>query len=54
MPREVHRGIEGIIEDIPDGEDIAACDHLVFVIHGIGGACDIKFRPIHEVTKLKQ
>ncbi len=26
------------------------CDHLVFVIHGIGGACDIKFRPIHEVV----
>ena len=27
-----------------------ACDHLVFVIHGIGAACDIKFRPIHEVV----
>ena len=26
------------------------CDHLVFVIHGIGGACDIQFRPIHEVV----
>ena len=26
------------------------CDHLVFVIHGIGGACDMKFRPIHEVV----
>ena len=50
MPREVHRGIEGIIEDIPDGEDMDSCDHLVFVIHGIGGACDIKFRPIHEVV----
>ena len=48
-PREVHRGIEGIIDDIPDGEDMA-CDHLVFVIHGIGAACDIKFRPIHEVV----
>ena len=40
---------EGIIDDIPDGEDMV-CDHLVFVIHGIGGACDIKFRPIHEVV----
>lgn len=49
VPREVHRGVEGIIDDIPDGEDMK-CDHLVFVIHGIGGACDIKFRPIHEVV----
>jgi phospholipase DDHD2 len=49
VPREVHRGIEGIIDDIPDGEDMA-CDHLVFVIHGIGAACDTKFRPIHEVV----
>ena len=40
---------QGIIDDIPDGEDMV-CDHLVFVIHGIGGACDIKFRPIHEVV----
>ena len=49
VPREVHRGVEGIIDDIPDGEDMT-CDHLVFVIHGIGGACDMKFRPIHEVV----
>ncbi len=49
VPREVHRGVEGIIDEIADGEDMV-CDHLVFVIHGIGGACDIKFRPIHEVV----
>lgn len=49
VPREVHRGVEGIIDDIPDGEDMT-CDHLVFVIHGIGGACDMKFRPIHQVV----
>ena len=25
-------------------------DHLCFVVHGIGAACDIKFRPIAEVN----
>ena len=25
-------------------------DHLCFVVHGIGAACDIKFRPIAEVS----
>ena len=48
VPCEVRRGIEQL-DDIPDGEDMS-CDHLVFVIHGIGGACDMKFRPIHEVV----
>jgi phospholipase DDHD2 len=41
-PRVVHRGLEGLPE-IPDGEP-AEVDHLVFVVHGIGAACDIKFR----------
>jgi phospholipase DDHD2 len=41
-PRVVHRGLEGLPE-IPDGEQ-AEVDHLVFVVHGIGAACDIKFR----------
>ena len=45
----MRRGCDGIIDDVPDGEDMK-CDHLVFVIHGIGGACDMKFRPIHEVV----
>ena len=42
-PREVHRGIDGIIDDVPDGEDMV-CDHLFFVIHGIGKCVKFKFQ----------
>merc|ERR1719244_1539315 len=45
-PRVVHRGLEGL-PDIPDGET-QEVDHLCFVVHGIGAACDIRFRPIAE------
>ena len=64
-PRVVHRGLEGL-PDIPDGETnqvdprpisygvftpiLHQVDHLCFVVHGIGAACDIKFRPIAEVS----
>ena len=48
-PRIVHRGLEGLPE-IPDGEDPGEVDHLVFVIHGIGSACDMKLRSIVGVT----
>lgn len=44
----VHRGLEGL-PDIPDGET-EEIDQLVFVVHGIGAACDIKFRSITEVV----
>merc|ERR1719244_5740 len=47
-PRVVHRGLEGL-PDIPDGET-QEVDHLCFVVHGIGAACDIRFRPIAEVV----
>ena len=47
-PRVVHRGLEGLPE-IPDGEVPDAVDHLVFIVHGIGSVCDIKFRTINEV-----
>jgi len=47
-PQVVHRGLEGL-PDIPDGETVEV-DHIVFVVHGIGAACDIKFRPIAEVV----
>ena len=65
-PRVVHRGLEGL-SDIPDGETnqvgprlvsygvftpiLHQVDHLCFVVHGIGAACDIKFRPIAEVSQ---
>ena len=48
-PRIVHRGLEGLPE-IPDGEAPGEIDHLVFVIHGIGSACDMKLRSIISVT----
>ena len=35
--------------EIPDGES-EDIDHLVFAVHGIGAACDIKFRSITEVV----
>nr|XP_042696307.1 phospholipase DDHD2 isoform X4 [Chrysemys picta bellii] len=44
-PRTVKRGVENISADIPCGEPLQI-DHLVFVVHGIGPACDIRFRSI--------
>ncbi|KAJ6658704.1 hypothetical protein lerEdw1_019864 [Lerista edwardsae] len=44
-PRTVKRGVENISVDIPSGEP-PQIDHLVFVVHGIGPACDIRFRSI--------
>ncbi|KAG7476851.1 hypothetical protein MATL_G00087200 [Megalops atlanticus] len=44
-PRTVKRGLEGIMVDVPEGEP-EMVDHLVFMVHGIGSACDLKFRSI--------
>ncbi|NXC87166.1 DDHD2 Phospholipase, partial [Cercotrichas coryphoeus] len=44
-PRTVKRGVENIPVEIPSGEPLQI-DHLVFVVHGIGPACDIRFRSI--------
>ncbi|XP_062452934.1 phospholipase DDHD2 [Rhea pennata] len=44
-PRTVKRGVENIATEIPNGEPLQI-DHLVFVVHGIGPACDIRFRSI--------
>ncbi|KAL0979314.1 hypothetical protein UPYG_G00183540 [Umbra pygmaea] len=44
-PRTVKRGVDNIITEIPDGEP-ETIDHLVFMVHGIGPACDIRFRSI--------
>ncbi|NWS49690.1 DDHD2 Phospholipase, partial [Probosciger aterrimus] len=44
-PRTVKRGVENIGAEIPNGEPLQI-DHLVFVVHGIGPACDIRFRSI--------
>ncbi|XP_022287855.2 triacylglycerol hydrolase DDHD2-like isoform X2 [Crassostrea virginica] len=45
-PRVVKRGVEDF-QTINDGEPIQI-DHLVFVVHGIGDFCDVKFRNIIE------
>ncbi|XP_028851871.1 phospholipase DDHD2-like isoform X2 [Denticeps clupeoides] len=44
-PRTVKRGIENIAVEIPEGEP-ETVDHLVFMVHGIGPACDLRFRSI--------
>ncbi|KAM9744503.1 triacylglycerol hydrolase DDHD2 isoform 2-T3 [Menidia menidia] len=44
-PRTVKRGVDSISVEIPDGEP-EAVDHLVFMVHGIGPACDLRFRSI--------
>ncbi|XP_066449482.1 phospholipase DDHD2 isoform X2 [Eleutherodactylus coqui] len=44
-PRTVKRGVENISVEIPEGEP-AQIDHLVFMVHGIGPACDLQFRSI--------
>ncbi|XP_010894631.1 phospholipase DDHD2 isoform X3 [Esox lucius] len=44
-PRTVKRSVDNITAEIPDGEP-EKIDHLVFMVHGIGPACDIRFRSI--------
>ncbi|XP_028269033.1 phospholipase DDHD2 [Parambassis ranga] len=44
-PRTVKRGVENISVEIPEGEP-EQVDHLVFMVHGIGPACDLRFRSI--------
>ncbi|KAG7280901.1 hypothetical protein CRUP_009187 [Coryphaenoides rupestris] len=44
-PRTVKRGVNSIFVAIPDGEP-EKIDHLVFMVHGIGPACDLRFRSI--------
>ncbi|KAJ1140024.1 hypothetical protein NDU88_006385 [Pleurodeles waltl] len=46
-PRVVKRGIDDDHDEIPDGE-VPAVDHLVFMVHGIGPVCDLRFRSIVE------
>lgn len=42
----VKRGIDEF--SIDDGEP-EQVDHLLFMIHGIGSACDLRFRPLEDV-----
>lgn len=43
----VKRGIDEF--NIEEGEP-EQIDHLLFMVHGIGGACDLKFRKVEEVV----
>ncbi|XP_054545954.1 SEC23-interacting protein isoform X2 [Talpa occidentalis] len=46
-PRVVKRGIDDNLDEIPAGE-MPQVDHLVFMVHGIGPVCDLRFRSIIE------
>ncbi|XP_042657432.1 phospholipase DDHD2 isoform X2 [Tyto alba] len=50
-PRTVKRGVENIAAEIPNGEPLQI-DHLVFMVHGIGPACDIRFRNIVQCVNV--
>ncbi|KAJ8418221.1 hypothetical protein AAFF_G00139300 [Aldrovandia affinis] len=46
-PRVVKRGIDDEHDEVPDGE-LPQVDHLVFMVHGIGPVCDLRFRSMVE------
>ncbi|XP_039528519.1 SEC23-interacting protein isoform X1 [Pimephales promelas] len=46
-PRVVKRGVDDDQDEVPDGE-MAQVDHLVFMVHGIGPVCDLRFRSMVE------
>ncbi|XP_041065652.1 SEC23-interacting protein [Carcharodon carcharias] len=46
-PRVVKRGIDDDHDEIPEGE-LPPVNHLVFMAHGIGPVCDLRFRSIVE------
>lgn len=46
-PRVVKRGVDDDHDEVPDGE-MPQVDHLVFMVHGIGPVCDLRFRSIVE------
>lgn len=46
-PRVVKRGIDDDHDEVPDGE-LPSVDHLVFMVHGIGPVCDLRFRSMVE------
>ncbi|XP_034465075.1 SEC23-interacting protein [Hippoglossus hippoglossus] len=46
-PRVVKRGVDDDNDEVPDGE-LPKVDHLVFMVHGIGPVCDLRFRSMVE------
>uniref|UniRef100_H0WR01 SEC23 interacting protein n=1 Tax=Otolemur garnettii TaxID=30611 RepID=H0WR01_OTOGA len=47
-PRVVKRGIDDNLDEIPNVGEMPQVDHLVFMVHGIGPVCDLRFRSIVE------
>uniref|UniRef100_A0A671P158 SEC23-interacting protein-like n=1 Tax=Sinocyclocheilus anshuiensis TaxID=1608454 RepID=A0A671P158_9TELE len=46
-PRIVKRGVDDDHDEVPDGE-MPQVDHVVFMVHGIGPVCDLRFRSMVE------
>ncbi|KAF7666885.1 hypothetical protein LDENG_00089870 [Lucifuga dentata] len=46
-PRVVKRGTDDDHDEVSDGE-LPKVDHLVFMVHGIGPVCDLRFRSMVE------
>ncbi|XP_046489225.1 SEC23-interacting protein isoform X1 [Neodiprion pinetum] len=46
-PRVVKRGVDEFNIDEGEPEQV---DHLLFLVHGIGSVCDLKFRSVEEVV----
>ena len=49
-PKFLKRGTEEFIIDKDEPEKV---DHVLFLVHGIGSYCDIKFKPFEEVGELQ-
>uniref|UniRef100_A0A8D3D1Z4 SEC23 interacting protein n=1 Tax=Scophthalmus maximus TaxID=52904 RepID=A0A8D3D1Z4_SCOMX len=47
-PRVVKRGVDDDHDEVPDGSETPLVDHLVFMVHGIGPVCDLRFRSMVE------
>lgn len=45
-PRVIKRGVDEFTIDEGEPEKV---DHLLFLVHGIGSVCDLKFRTVEEV-----
>ncbi|XP_046815702.1 uncharacterized protein LOC124422824 isoform X1 [Vespa crabro] len=46
-PRVIKRGVDEFTIDEGEPEKV---DHLLFLVHGIGSVCDLKFRTVEEVV----
>jgi len=47
-PRVVKRGLDDTFLDVIEDGESEEIDHLLFVCHGIGPVCDLRFRSIYE------